>query len=138
MPGRGKLDRGAPEDLWRHTLSQITSKFGRLAYLASLRDPNSGEYVHHGLAAVFGQTEAHEAMKRSHQETFASWIESGLEEQKQDLECYIASLEPERKRVVEAWSRIEPYRNLPPDTARPVERDLFLLDLETLLKLMRN
>jgi hypothetical protein len=130
--------RGAAADLWRHTLSQIPSTFGKLVYLASLRDSNTGEYLHHGLAAVFGQQEAEKAMRTSHEEVFASWLDYNLEQQKLDLELYVAGLEPDRRKIVSTWSKLEPYRNIQPDSAQPVEKELFLGDLETLLSLMRN
>lgn len=132
------FQRTPAADLWRHTLSQIPSIFGRLVYLHSLRDSNTGLYHHHGLEAIFGQMEANRAMEHSHEQVFAEWLEFHLEQQKADLEIYVAGLEPERRTVVEAWSRLEPYRSLPPDSARSVERELFLADLETLLTLMRN
>jgi len=130
--------RGAASDLWRHTLSQIPSLFGRLIYLSNLRDADSNVYRHHGLAAVFGGEEANTAIRQSHEEAFAQWLEFTLEQQKADLETHVAGLEPERKRVVENWSRLEPYRNLPPAASSTVEKTLFLDDLETLLSLMRN
>ena len=60
------FDRSASADLWRNTISQIPSVFGRLVYLASLRNPNNGSYEHHGLALVFGEDEANKALKNSH------------------------------------------------------------------------
>ena len=135
---KGLRAQGAAPDLWRHTLSQIPSQFGRLVYLASLRDANTGLYLHHGLAAVFGDDESNKAIQESHEQAFAHWLGWGLEQQKTDLELYVAGLEPERKKVVETWSRLEPYRNLPPGHTAPVEKTLFLTDLETLLSLMRN
>ncbi len=130
--------RGAASDLWRHTLSQIPSLFGRLIYLSGLRNVDSDIYLHHGLASVFGEEEANTAIRKSHEEAFAQWLEFTIEQQKADLEVHVAGLEPERKRVVENWSRLEPYRNLPPASASTVEKTLFLDDLETLLSLMRN
>lgn len=103
-----------------------------------MRDANNGEYVHHGLATVFGAEAAHLAMKSSHEETFAEWLACSLEDQKLDLDLYVATLEPERKKVVESWTKLEPYRSLPPETARSPERDLFTSDLELLLSLQRN
>lgn len=132
------LPRGAAADLWRHTLVQIPTLFGRLVYLSSLRDANDGRYVHHGLSAVFGEEEADQAMRDSHREVFSQWLELTLPQQKDDLETYVRGLDAERKRVVEVWSRIAPYLSLPPATALQVERDLFLADLEALLSLLRN
>ena len=137
-PEEGIPPGAAARDLWRHTLSQLPSQFGRLVYLSSLRDPNTGRYNHHGLAAIFGEEEANAAMRQSHEEIFAMWLESNMAQQKEDLDLYVAGLEPERKRVVETWTRLEPYRNLPPAAADPLEKKLFLTDLETLLSLMRN
>src|SRR5216683_4844157 len=45
---KGILERGAANDLWRHTLSQIPAVFGRMVYLAGLRN-GRGRYEHHGL-----------------------------------------------------------------------------------------
>ncbi|MCS7024455.1 MAG: hypothetical protein NZV14_06605 [Bryobacteraceae bacterium] len=132
------LPRGASADLWRHTLSQIPTVFGRLVYLAGLRDSNSGVYSHHGLATLFGEQEASEAIRISHEECFAAWLSLGLAEQHADLQAYLGSLDADRKRVIEVWSRLNPYWNLPPAAALQVERELFFTDLEALLSLLRN
>jgi hypothetical protein len=135
---KAHLDRGASASLWRHTLSQIPSIFGRLVYLAGLRDSNTGQYFHQGLATVCGAEEASGAIQASHQEAFAIWLEYNLAQQRADLELYVSGLEPDRKKVVEAWSKLEPYRNLPPDSVQAVEKELYLADLEALLSLLRN
>ena len=69
---KGMLERNALADLWKHTLSQIPSTYGRLVYLASLRDPNSGIYRHHGLSAAFGREQSTGALRKSHEDTFWS------------------------------------------------------------------
>lgn len=133
-----RFPRSAVDDLWRQTLSQIPSEFGKLVYLASLRDANSGLYEHHGLSAVFGDVEAHNALKTSHENVFAAWLLLSLELQRNDLDLYVAEQDSPRVKILETWLRLKPYQNLPPDTARGVERSLFLSDLETLLTLMRH
>lgn len=135
---RPALDRGAPADLWRNTLVQIPSVFGRLVYLSSLRDPNTDTYRHFGLAQIFGDQAADEALRTSHQQVFAEWLRFDLERQKADLDLYLVSLDGDRRVIVDTWIRLAPYRNLVPSAAREVERELYVKDLEILLELLRS
>ena len=129
---------GAAADLWRRTLAQIPSLFGRLVYLSSLRNANTGRYEHHGFAQEFGEDDADYAMRSSHEQTFAEWLYSPLEEQKADLDIYLAALTPDRAAIVETWLHLGPYRNLVPVGARDSERDLFAIDFEALLEVLRK
>jgi hypothetical protein len=132
------MDRGAAADLWRHTLAQIPSTFGRLVYLSSLRDQNTGRYEHHGLSQIFGKTEADQALKDSHARTFSEWLCLNLEQQKADLDLYLSSFQADRRTILETWIRLSPYRNLMPSAAGEPERRLYLADLETLLELLKS
>ena len=137
LPPKGSLERGPASDLWRNTLSQIPSVFGRLVYLSSLRSADSGVYEHHGLALVFGPRAANEALRSSHEETFREWLTYDLRSQKADLELYLSGVVSERAAVVETWLRLNPYRNLVPLAARKSEQDLFLIDFKAVLELFR-
>ena len=121
--------RGPATEMWRNVLRQIPTIFGRLVFLSSLRDPHTGRYVHPGLTRMLGGEEADRALCRSHHQVFSQWIASSLEEQKADLDEYL--------RRAAKDSDFRRYRSLPPSTAREVERQLFLTDLETLLELRR-
>ena len=129
----GLLERGAPADLWRNTLSQIPSVFGRLVYLSSLRGPNTGVYEHHGLGLLFGEEEADRALRKSHDDAFADWLNFSLEQQRADLDLYLSALTGPRKQIIDTWIRLMPYRNMVPAAARRSERKLFLTDFEALL-----
>ena len=131
------FDRSAAADLWRNTISQIPSVFGRLVYLASLRNPNNGSYEHHGLALVFGEDEANKALKTSHAAVFAEWLSFNLEQQKADLDLYISALFEDKRVVIENWIRLAPYRNLVPASVRGVERRLYIADFTALLELFK-
>ena len=131
------FDRSAAADLWRNTISQIPSVFGRLVYLASLRNPNNGSYEHHGLALVFGEDEANKALKTSHVAVFAEWLSFNLEQQKADLDLYISALFEDKRVVIENWIRLTPYRNLLPASVRGVERRLYIADFTALLELFK-
>ena len=135
---RDALDRSAASDLWRNTLSQIPSVFGRLVYLASLRNQNSGRYEHHGLALVFGEDEANKALKKSHSQMFREWLTFNLQQQKADLDLYLSALQEDKRTVLATWLDLAPYRGLMPTCLRSIERKLYLADLKALLELLGN
>ena len=134
---REALDRSPASDLWRNTLSQIPSTLGRLVYLASLRNPNSGRYEHHGLALVFGEDDANKALKKSHLRVFQDWLTFNLEQQKADLDLYLSEYEDKRT-VLTTWLDVASYRTFVPVTLRPVEKRLYIADLKALLELLAN
>ncbi len=119
----------AGPEVWRSTLLQIPTLFGRLVYLASLRDPATGHYYHPGLAQSLGAEDADRRLCNSHHQVFQQWLGFSLEEQKNDLDEYL--------RFGSAPRYALPYRKLVPATAREVERQLYLTDLETLLELLK-
>ncbi len=133
-----KLERNAAADLWKHTLSQIPTLSGRLVYLATLRDVNSGTYRHHGLIVAFGRDEAVRTLKESHQEAFQLWLRLSLSDKSEDLRVYLAALDEAPEQVVDHWLQSGVYRSYVPAAAMEVEIDLFCRDLETLLQLLKN
>lgn len=135
---KGNAERGAAADLWRHTLNQIPTTFGRLVYLASLRDQNTGRYEHHGLSSVFDDLETDEALRESHTASFSEWLGYSLEQQKSDLDVYLSSFQPDKRTILATWIRLTPYRNLVPASAGEPERRLYLADLEALLELLKH
>lgn len=125
-------------DLWRHTLVQIPTHFGRLVYLASLRNANSGVYEHHGLAQIYGPEEADRTLRVSHMQQFSEWLCFGLEQQKEDVAEYMSGLEERISLIIENWIRFSPYRNFIPAEAREAERQLYVADLERVMEALRN
>jgi hypothetical protein len=132
------LDRTAASDLWRNTLSQIPSVLGRLFFLSSLLNRNSGRYEHHGLALVFGDLDASRALKKSHRQAFDEWLSYGIEEQKADLDLYVSAQPEDKRTILRTWEKLEPYRNILPSSAKEAERKLFLGDLRAILSLLKN
>jgi hypothetical protein len=135
---RGVLERTALADLWKHTLTQIPTTYARLVYLASLRDPNSGAYRHHGLSASFGREESAKALKQSHETIFLEWLNLTLAEKNSDLQAYLESLEDAPWVVVDRWLLTDHYLGQIPDAAKPMERRFFHRDLEALFRIFKN
>jgi hypothetical protein len=131
---RGVLERSAGADLFRHTLSNIPTIYGRMAYLASLRDPNSGIYRHHGLGASFGREQSMHALQLSHTRTFREWLKLSLRDKSSDLIEYLESLGDPRGVVVRHWLRSRTYLTCIPDSATRAEQALYTGDIEVLLQ----
>lgn len=132
------LDDGPAAELWRRTLSQIPSLFGRLVYLASLRDPVTGMYRHFGFAQRFTPRVADNAMKRSHLNTFSDWLCYSLEEQQEDLEKYFSALDADRSEIIANWTEFPPFANFVPNQAREPQRQQFLSDMSVMLDLLKR
>jgi hypothetical protein len=132
------LERSATADLFKNTLSRIPTIFGRLAYLASLRDPNSGIYRHHGLVSIFGRDESRKALAQSHQEVFQEWLNLPLAEKSEDLRDYIHSLDDPPVVVLEHWSQTQLPVGYTPEAVRQAERELFLQEFEILLEILNS
>jgi hypothetical protein len=133
-----KLERSALADLWKYTLSRIPTVCGRIIYLATLRDPHSGTYKHHGLIASFGRDEAVRALKESHQKEFQAWLNLPLAEKNEDLREYLVRLDEPQEEVIDYWIKSAVYRGYVPPNTMAVEVDLFCRDLETLLAFLQH
>ena len=125
-------------DVWQRTLDQVPTQFGKLVYLAELRNDNSGRYQHFGLAQLYGEDESNRVLRMSHEKVFGAWLAFSLERQRADLESYLDGLEDERQTILHTWGALAPYRKLPPEAAGDAERLLFNSDLEIILELIRR
>jgi len=122
---------------WNRTLSEIPSTLGRLSYMASLRNANTGIYEHFGLADRVGGDETDRLLRNSHLEVFQRWLCFDLERQKAELDEYLSAQEGDRRQIVANWLSLEPYGIWVPAESRDVERKLFYSDLAVVLELIR-
>jgi len=97
--------------------------------MASLWDAPSVSYYHSDLSHLMGREDADRTLCLSHHQVFSQWLGFSLSEQKKDLEGYLDTSGGPRFALA--------YRNLAPPTAREVERQLYITDLETVLELLR-
>jgi hypothetical protein len=130
------LERSAVADLFKNTLSSIPTVFGQLGYLAGLRDPDSGVYRHHGLAAIFGRDESRKALAVSHQRVFQQWLNLSLEKKRADLAEYLDGLRDPKPAVLRHWARNRTYRTYLPSAARESDRQLFFQEFEVVLEIL--
>lgn len=133
---KGVLERSAIVDLWKRTLSGIPTAYGRLVYLASLRDQTSGVYRHHGLAATFGREDSTRALRESHERCFLEWLSLDLESKTGDLHDYIESLEDPPDVVLHYLKTSAKREYQLPDSSLPMERALFHRDFDAAASLV--
>lgn len=105
-------------------------------YLASLRDRTSGYYCEPGLISLLGTEGTDRAIRHSHHQVFSEWLAFSLAEQKTDIDDFLRGQGHIPGQPIN-WSASLPYRSLIPHSAREVERQLYLADLETLLELLK-
>lgn len=126
--------------LWIRDLAQIETFYGRLVYLAGLRNPDNGRYEHYGCSPgtpsslIVGRN-----LKRVHETIFREWVGLSLEKKKADIELYIANVDQgDERSLVDAWLRLTPYKNLVPAAIQGPERQRHVSDFEAILGLLKN
>ena len=125
------------DDLLHRTLSKIPCGLGRLIYLASTRDYNSGTYHHEGLSVRHPGDDAREALQAAHRDVFCRLASSTLEELVGQLEMYVQSSHERPDELVRTWQELEPYRIAIPMHADPTMVQLFLSNIRIALEVLR-
>src|SRR5713101_8015328 len=97
-------------DLRNRTLSRLPGDIGRLVYLASSRDLNTGNYSHDGLAFHFSESVASKEMAACHAEIFDRLVLFSLEKLIEELQNYMSSTEERPRQVLHSWTHLGSYR----------------------------
>lgn len=140
MPGRFSLMdvEAAREDLNDRTLARIRQEFGRLIYLASTRDYNTGRYYHEGLAFRFSDAVAAQVLSDAHRDVFTGLALSPLEDLVDQLQAYIHSAGAETKEVIRAWEKLQPYRVAIPIESDPLTTSFFMANVKIALAIVES
>jgi hypothetical protein len=124
------------QDVWQNIVSEIPTHFGRLVYLASLRDENKGTYWHPALEKYGDPEECDQILAQSHRVVFYDWLALRLAEQCQDMVAYLQDVQGQPGTVLGTWKKIEPFGRYLPLEYGAGDRELFLTDLRTLVDLL--
>jgi len=132
-------EAGIWDELCLKEVDLIPTSYGRLVYLAGLRDPNTGKYEHFGTTSNRGEAQVNRSLRERHESIFNRWVSFSLESKKADLDLYIASIgRGDKIEMVDTWLRMTPYKNLVPGSFQGPERQKHISDFEALLGLLKN
>jgi hypothetical protein len=131
------LVQEAYDDILQRSLSRLACDLGRLIYLASTRDYNTGSYHHDGLSARFSPEIARKALEIAHRQVFYKVSAYSLAELVEEIEIYFASSQEDPQRVLQTWQKLEPFRIAVPVEVNPVVSRLFLSNIRLALAIFR-
>src|SRR5271170_1570835 len=126
------------QDFTLTTLAGIPGEFGRLTYMASLRDLSSGRYEHAGLAALYPDEAMQQALQLCHEQVFERILETPLERQESDLRECLQRMPGGLCAAIVHWRQMEAYRVLMPERAPGYLKELFCSNLRALLEILQE
>jgi hypothetical protein len=126
------------QDFTLTTLAGIPGEFGRLTYMASLRDLSTGRYEHAGLSALYPDEAMQQALQLCHEQIFERVLEFPLAQQAADLKKCLERMPGELCATLAHWRRMEAYRVLMPERAPGYLKELFCSNLRALLEILQE
>jgi hypothetical protein len=117
-------------------LDTLPNDLTRMLYLASLRDCNSGRYLHPELSPMIGVEEADHALSACHDQVFRRLLKMPISAYVLQLEEYIRYTRAERGTVLRTWQSLQAYRSTIPVRALPIYSELFCLNIELALLIL--
>ena len=119
-------------------LDGLPNDLTRMLLLASLRDCNSGRYLHPQLSQRVGVEEADHALSVCHQQIFRTLLNTPASGYALQLEEYIRYTRADRSVVLDTWQSLQAYRSTVPVHASALYCELFCLNVELALTILKD
>lgn len=117
-------------------LDALPNDLTRMLYLASLRDCNSGRYLHPELSPQIGISEADRALCACHNQIFQRLLSTPTSGYVVQLEEYVRYARADRSTVLKTWQSLQAYRATVPVAAPSIFSDLYCLNIEMALAIL--
>jgi len=127
---------GVADYISESILCSLPNDLTRMIYLASLRDCNSGLYLHPELSHQRGLHAADRAFRVCHEQVFRRLLTTRLPEYVRQLREYIRYTRGETITMLKTWKSLQAYRATVPVGALAASTELFFLNLSIALEVL--
>lgn len=135
QPGRPSADSLA-DYVGQTVLETLPNDLTRMIYLASLRDCNSGMYLHPELSHQRGMHAADGALRLCHEQVFRRLLNARLAEYVCQLQEYIRYTRGEILTTLKTWKSLQAYRATVPVGAISTSAELYFLNIAIALEVI--
>jgi hypothetical protein len=140
LPHSDLKDASRPDGLTDYigetVLHSLPNDLTRMIYLASLRDCNSGLYLHPELSYQHGLHGTDWALRTCHNRVFRRLLTTRLPEYVSQLREYIRYTRGETLTVLKTWRSLQAYRATVPVGALSISAELFFLNISVALEIL--
>ena len=130
----------SPDGLTRYivetVLRTLPNDLTRMIYLASLRDCNSGLYLHPELSHQNGLRATDRALRACHEQVFRRLLTTRLPDYVGQLQEYIRYTRGETITVLNTWRSLQAYRATVPVETPSISAELFFLNISVALEIL--
>jgi hypothetical protein len=133
---KGACANSLTDHIRESVLHHLPNDLTRMIYLASLRDCNSGLYLHPELSREQGQHAADRAFRMCHEEIFRHLLATRLSDCVDQLREYIRYTRGEAATIMRTWKSLQAYRATVPVGAQTSSTELFALNLSIALEIL--
>jgi hypothetical protein len=135
---RFQQSRAVIEDFSSRSLAAISSDYGRLYYVNSLKNADSGRYEHDGLTSLYPENAVQSGLSHCHEELFSRILETPLSDQESDLQACLDSAGDQFWDVVQNWRETRYFREMCPEGLPDYLQELFCSNMNALLAIFTS
>ncbi len=117
-------------------LQALPNDLTRMIYLASMRDCNSGMYLHPELSHQRGVQAADGALRACHEQVFRRLLTTRLPEYVTQLQEYVRYTRGQTPTVLKTWKSLQAYRATVPVDAPATSTELYFLNVTIALEVV--
>lgn len=119
-------------------LDQLPNDLTRMICLASMRDCNTGIYLHPMLSSSMGVDAANYRLRSRHDEIFRRLLESPISSYVAQLGEYICYTRAKKDVMLGNWRSLQAYRATIPAEMPPLWCELFFLNIDAAIAILQH